>query len=439
MHDTVSIPAPKDGAPEDEAPKDGAPKEEATLMKSIAMELASIKSSIPITPASIPTSPSMTLAPLKSSIPRIRAPISTSVKLAPPKSSIPRIRAPISTSVKLAPPKSSIPRIQAPASSSTSSEPIPKKKFIPRIEAPIFIPAARPVERPAAPVPAKKNNRRNNPNLGHPQPGAPTYSRHRFVMKYDAPKTPAAERPPSFYNTAVYQSAEFNQLSVLVDFDVDSTRLVRCTVQVGVDGPSVTGAGASSRPIAKQAAMRLAFDELRSCHPTVVVENSAVDDALSRRYFDVVTAHSAIPDDNVGSRLLRKLGWSTGRGLGVNGTGISEPIAESSRRHRRGLGNDGGGDNEFGARITRYLADYAADGSEINDVAFGAEFTKAERATIHDRCARYSLKSRSFGVADRRHLVVTKCRTPAQVVAMVRANGGSTARYKLYEIGETVD
>lgn len=46
---------------------------------------------------------------------------------------------------------------------------------------------------------------------------------------------------------------------------------------------------------------------------------------------------AAIPEANVGHRLLRGMGW-TGGGLGREGEGIAEPIEAFMRRSRAGLG-----------------------------------------------------------------------------------------------------
>ena len=35
-----------------------------------------------------------------------------------------------------------------------------------------------------------------------------------------------------------------------------------------------------------------------------------------------------ISDDNVGRRMLKKLGWKEGQGLGKEGTGMAEPVSQ---------------------------------------------------------------------------------------------------------------
>ncbi|KAF9994357.1 hypothetical protein BGZ79_000901 [Entomortierella chlamydospora] len=49
---------------------------------------------------------------------------------------------------------------------------------------------------------------------------------------------------------------------------------------------------------------------------------------------------SAISVDNVGHRMLSKMGWSPGVGLGATGDGITQPIEAIMRAKRRGLGHE---------------------------------------------------------------------------------------------------
>ena len=48
---------------------------------------------------------------------------------------------------------------------------------------------------------------------------------------------------------------------------------------------------------------------------------------------------SAISTENLGHRMLSKMGWSPGVGLGATGEGITQPIEAIMRAKRRGLGH----------------------------------------------------------------------------------------------------
>ena len=47
-----------------------------------------------------------------------------------------------------------------------------------------------------------------------------------------------------------------------------------------------------------------------------------------------------IPEANVGSRMLRSMGWDPGSGLGKRGDGVTEPVQVHKRPRRRGLGHE---------------------------------------------------------------------------------------------------
>lgn len=46
----------------------------------------------------------------------------------------------------------------------------------------------------------------------------------------------------------------------------------------------------------------------------------------------------AAPDQNVGNKLLAKMGWTSGTGLGVNEDGRAEPVRVQQFEERAGLG-----------------------------------------------------------------------------------------------------
>jgi len=46
-----------------------------------------------------------------------------------------------------------------------------------------------------------------------------------------------------------------------------------------------------------------------------------------------------IADSNVGHKILQKMGWFKGQGLGTNNTGITDPIPLTVHKKRSGLGN----------------------------------------------------------------------------------------------------
>ena len=137
-----------------------------------------------------------------------------------------------------------------------------------------------------------------------------------------------------------------------------------------------------------------------------------------------------IPDSNVGSQLLKKMGW-TGGGVGKDDNkGIVEPVSLAAVVNRAGLGSTRLTD--FQPSVKRVIDEFIrSDGHD--DLVFSPEFTKEERAVIHAEAHKRHLRTRSYGSGDQRHLILSLQRTPLQLVEHLRAHGGQTVKYFLIE------
>jgi len=139
---------------------------------------------------------------------------------------------------------------------------------------------------------------------------------------------------------------------------------------------------------------------------------------------------SRIPDSNVGSQLLKKMGW-TGGGVGRgNNRGIEEPVSVVAVVNRAGLGSTELRD--FAPSVKRVIAEFIQSGGH-DDLVFSPEFSTDERAVIHAEAHRRHLKTRSYGSGNQRHLILSLQRTPVQLVEHLRAHGGETVKYSLVE------
>jgi len=130
-----------------------------------------------------------------------------------------------------------------------------------------------------------------------------------------------------------------------------------------------------------------------------------------------------IPDSNVGSQLLKKMGW-TGEEIG------KEPVSLAAVVNRAGLGCTRLSD--FQPSVKRVIDEFIrSDGHD--DLVFSPEFTKEERVVIHAEAHKRHLRTRSYGSGDQRHLILSLQRTPLQLVEHLRAHGGQTVKHFLIE------
>lgn len=87
-----------------------------------------------------------------------------------------------------------------------------------------------------------------------------------------------------------------------------------------------------------------------------------------------------LQEDNVGFKMLKLLGWSGGS-LGTKNNGIVDPVNLEIKIGRKGLGAD---DNEkFDEKYIRNLLKNFKNNQVEYDLVFSHEFTKEERAQIH--------------------------------------------------------
>lgn len=94
---------------------------------------------------------------------------------------------------------------------------------------------------------------------------------------------------------------------------------------------------------------------------------------------DVKQESNQIQEDNLGFKLLAKLGWKGGS-LGANGTGIIDPINLEIKIGKTGLGSE---IQQFDKKYFRSLLQNFRQNQVEYDLIFSSEFSKEERAEIH--------------------------------------------------------
>ncbi|KAL3872162.1 hypothetical protein ACJMK2_040109 [Sinanodonta woodiana] len=152
------------------------------------------------------------------------------------------------------------------------------------------------------------------------------------------------------------------------------------------------------------------------------------DDLLA----DLKVGGEALPDSNIGNMLLRKMGW-TGGGVGKEGNkGIAEPVHVGQVVNRQGLGlmSAQGTPNDFYNKVNTFVSEYLQSDNQ-SEVVFSPEFTKEERAVIHQVCTKFHLKASSRGSGEDRYLTMGRKRNAVQLLDYVMSKGGSTHKYEV--------
>ncbi|KAJ9599480.1 hypothetical protein L9F63_010050, partial [Diploptera punctata] len=120
-------------------------------------------------------------------------------------------------------------------------------------------------------------------------------------------------------------------------------------------------------------------------------------------------------DNNIGSRLLRLMGWSGG-GLNKNAQGFAEPVSVKEHISRAGLGREVKGQKNqqtltekalINKRLCQLIEDYANSDSE-KDLVFSEDFTKEEMRVMETTAKRLRLKIMRLGNKRNRHLAISR-------------------------------
>lgn len=192
---------------------------------------------------------------------------------------------------------------------------------------------------------------------------------------------------------------------------------------------------AESKSKAKTAVSKKALDWLQERCWTILIKQTADSDDVSLSRDELMNEiqkkqPQAIPSDNVGNQLLRKMGW-VGGGIGAEGNkGIENPITVDQVIDRQGLGCRSGVSAQFDSSIHDVLVNYVKSKNQ-NDLVFATNFSKQERAIMHKEARKLNLKSVSRGTGASRYLVISRKRNPCQLFNHIMESGGSTMKYEL--------
>ena len=141
-------------------------------------------------------------------------------------------------------------------------------------------------------------------------------------------------------------------------------------------------------------------DELKSHEKAHVIERNQLADGKN-------IEPPKIPESNLGSRMLRKMGW-TGGGVGREGNkGRADPIMVCGVQERRGLGQNSCETEVNKMSVKNTIQNFMMDSSK-KELRFSSTLSKEDRAIVHKVCQQYGLRHKSFGGGQDRYLVISK-------------------------------
>ena len=232
------------------------------------------------------------------------------------------------------------------------------------------------------------------------------------------------------------RSADFNHMLLEYEYFFNG-EAARCVVWV--EGRMLADVNAGSKLAAKNRAAEEGLQKLKEICWVIKTKQAVDSDTkISKEEMlnELTDQSDTIGDNNVGNKMLRKMGWSGG-GVGKDGSGIAEPVSLKTVLNREGLGlgAEKGITDDYRKRVKEVIENYAASGNQ-EDLVFNCDFRLEERLIIHDECRRLNLRSKCKGKGAARYLCVRRKRSANMLFDHIMSCGGETIRYKLVPPGE---
>ncbi|XP_045782802.1 uncharacterized protein LOC123879230 isoform X1 [Maniola jurtina] len=202
-----------------------------------------------------------------------------------------------------------------------------------------------------------------------------------------------------------------------------------------VNGQLLARATGASRAEARSVVEVMAWNRLREELVSVVIKEQfiaqgdriSVNDVSGKKGPEFGTP----VDNSVATKMMKLMGWKGG-GLGVDAQGIAEPIKPHLQMvNRAGLGSNSTDINQLRRAGHELMRRYIQTDTFDLDLVFSADFSKEERALLHQCAQRAGLASRSYGADADRFLVVKKKLDPFSLVRAVIEKGGNTPKYQV--------
>ncbi|KAJ2938341.1 hypothetical protein O0L34_g13263 [Tuta absoluta] len=203
-----------------------------------------------------------------------------------------------------------------------------------------------------------------------------------------------------------------------------------------INGELLARASGPTRTEAKNIVEILAWNRLKESAVSVMVKEQFIAQDDTRLTMSDVTGKReefGTPVENsVASKMMKLMGWKGG-GLGADAQGIAEPIKPHLQMvNRAGLGSQSTDIRQLRRAAQNLMQRYIASDTLDLDLVFSNEFSKEERAALHQVAQRAGLASKSYGGDAERFLVVKKKLDPFSLVRAVIEKGGNTPKYQVF-------
>lgn len=178
-----------------------------------------------------------------------------------------------------------------------------------------------------------------------------------------------------------------------------------------IDQKCITAGKGKTKKEAKRKAAYEAYVILKQTQPIIFKDEINHDDVSTVEKGQLVKASyinaEKISDNNMGNKLLRKMGWTGNGGVGKYEHGRSEPVFVDGVESRRGIGHEFEYRSVRKSSVEEALLTFIRD-QDRNEIKFSSELSKEDRALVHRLSQKYHLKHRSFGKNEQRYLLVSK-------------------------------
>ena len=168
---------------------------------------------------------------------------------------------------------------------------------------------------------------------------------------------------------------------------------------------------ANNKKDAKRDSAFQAYTKLKNTQPIVYKDEINHDNIETIKKGQLVKSAyvnaDKISDNNMGNKLLRKMGWTGSGGIGKFEHGISAPVFVDAVEDRRGVGHEFKNRSIKKTTVQNTILEFIRD-QHRSEIKFSSDLSKEDRALVHNLCMKNHLKHKSFGKDEKRYLLVSK-------------------------------